>query len=88
MTDVEDRLEGAIRALLAARADGASICPSEAARRVGEDDWRQLMGPARLAAARLAAAGEVDVTQGGVVVDAAQARGPIRIRRRVSAPGP
>lgn len=84
MTDVQARLEFAIRELLAARAEGATICPSEAARRVGDDDWRKLMAAARSAAARLAEAGEVEITQGGVVVDAAQARGPLRIRRRGS----
>ena len=33
------------------------------------------------AAARLVAAGDVEVTQGGSVVDVATARGPVRIRR-------
>ena len=45
------------------------------------DGWRELMEPARRAAARLVAAGEVEVTQGGEVVDLATARGPVRIRR-------
>jgi hypothetical protein len=39
----------------------------------------------RAAARRLAAAGRLDVTQGGRMVDAARARGPIRLRRRRSA---
>ena len=75
-------LEQAVLALLAQRADGATICPSEAARAVGGDDWRQLMEPAREAARRLVDAGDVEVTQGGEVVDPATARGPVRIRRR------
>ncbi|MCU1514044.1 MAG: hypothetical protein JWO10_1134, partial [Microbacteriaceae bacterium] len=33
-------------------------------------------------AGRLVAEGEVDITQGGAVVDGATAKGPIRIRRR------
>jgi hypothetical protein len=37
--------------------------------------------PTREAARRLVAAGEVEVTQRGVVVDPATARGPVRIRR-------
>ena len=80
--DVETQLEEAIRALLATRT--GTICPSEAARRVGGDDeagWRPLMEPARQAARRLVAAGEVEVTQRGEVVDPATATGPIRIRR-------
>ncbi|GAB2887514.1 DUF3253 domain-containing protein [Nocardioides pacificus] len=80
--DATDRLlEERILELLAARRDGATICPSEAARAVGGEQWRELMPPARAAAARLVTAGEVHVTQGGVVVDPADAVGPIRIRR-------
>lgn len=76
-----DRLEQALRDLLDRRAPEASVCPSEAARAVAED-WRPLMPAAREAAARLADAGEVEVTQGGEVVDARTARRPVRVRRR------
>ncbi len=75
------RLEQAIGELLDRRRAGTTICPSEAARRVEPDEWRELMPAARAAAGRLAAAGEVEVTQRGVVVDVATARGPVRIRR-------
>ncbi len=82
MTDADHALERTILALLAQRRAGATICPSDAARAVGtEQEWRSLMEPARRAAARLVAAGEVEVTQGGRVVDLATARGPVRIRR-------
>lgn len=82
-------LDEAILELLAARAAGATICPSEAARRVRPDgDWRALMERARRAARRLVARGEVEITQKGRVVDPSTARGPIRIRRRSSIPGP
>ena len=74
-------LEEAILGLLDRRAPGATICPSEAARAVGGDGWRDLMEPARAAARGLVAAGLVEITQGGRVVDPATARGPIRIRR-------
>jgi hypothetical protein len=80
--DVDARLEQAIGELLDHRRDGATICPSEAARQVGAEEWRDLMPAARAAAGRLAAAGAVEVTQGGEVVDVATARGPVRIRRR------
>ena len=79
--DVDTRLERFIGQLLDARAATSSICPSDAARAVGDDDWRDLMPAARAAAGRLAAAGEVEVTQKGVVVDVATARGPVRVRR-------
>ena len=74
-------LEEAISSLLDARARGATICPSEAARAVGGDDWRDLMEPARAAARRLVARGEVEITQGGRVMDGSTAKGPIRVRR-------
>lgn len=82
-TDVDRALEQAIEDLLAARAKDATICPSEAARRVGgpdEDSWRPLMEPARSAARRLVAAGRIEIIQGGRVVDPSSARGPIRLR--------
>nr|WP_275404828.1 DUF3253 domain-containing protein [Streptomyces sp. SID10815] len=82
--DLDQRLERAIMSLLERRADTASICPSDAARSVyeGDDDgWRALMEPARRAAWRLVAAGEVEVTQGGRPVAESETRGPVRIRR-------
>jgi hypothetical protein len=82
VSDVDRRLESAILALLDER--HGTICPSEAARAVGgegEEAWRPLMEPARRAARRLVAAGEVEITQSGRVVDPSTAKGPIRIRR-------
>ncbi len=79
---VDIELTEAIRHLLSQRAASATICPSEAARQVGGDEWRDLMEPARRAARRLVADGEVEITQRGVVVDPSTAKGPIRIRRR------
>ncbi len=81
MDDAGNALERAIGALLDARRPGATICPSEAARAVAPEGWRELMPQARAAAGRLAARGDVEVTQGGAVVDVATARGPVRIRR-------
>ncbi|MDJ0952766.1 MAG: DUF2256 and DUF3253 domain-containing protein [Acidimicrobiia bacterium] len=75
-------IERAIVALLSERARGASICPSDVARKLAPDDWRPLMEPVRQAARRLVAAGEVEITQGGRPVDPSTARGPIRIRLR------
>lgn len=85
---VDQALEAAITTLLHGRAAGATICPSEAARLVARDQgiggegWRDLMEPARAAARRLVAAGEVEIVQGGRVVDPSTAKGAIRIRRR------
>lgn len=82
VSDVDQRLSAEIIRLLTDRAAGATICPSEAARSISADGWRELMEPARAAARRLVANGLVDITQGGAVVDPSTAKGPIRIRLR------
>lgn len=81
VNDVDRRLESAVTALLAGRARTATICPSEAAREVDPDGWRELMEPARMAARRMVDRGEVEILQGGKVVDPSTAKGPIRLRR-------
>lgn len=73
----KDRLAAAIRALLRQR-EGATICPSDAARIVGGDTWRDLMDLARQVAAELSEERQTRITQKGEVVDA-DARGPIRL---------
>ena len=78
----DEGLEAAVLTLLANRARGATICPSEAARAVGGEQWAALMEPARAAARRLVAAGQIDIVQAGRVVDPSTAKGPIRLRRR------
>jgi hypothetical protein len=80
LTATDRRLEEVILELLRARSRGKSLCPSEAARAAGGEDWNDLMEPARAAARRLAARDVVDIMQGGRVVDGSTARGPIRIR--------
>ncbi len=75
-------LERAILDLLDRRAQGATICPSEAARSVSTDaNWRVLMEFARRAARRLSHSGRTQILQKGKVVDPAEFRGPIRIRK-------
>lgn len=80
---VNEKLRAAILDLARERGPSKTICPSDAARAVGGDDWRDLMEPARGIARELAKAGEVEVTQGGAVLDPDDTwRGPIRIRAR------
>ncbi|MEC7725797.1 MAG: DUF3253 domain-containing protein, partial [Planctomycetota bacterium] len=52
-SDVDNALERSVVELLKARTQGATICPSEAARAV-RADWRPLMVRARMAARRRA----------------------------------
>ncbi len=76
------RPQRTILRLLREREEGASICPSEAARALAREgeDWRVHMDAVRDAAAVLAEAALVEVTQRGARV-APPWRGPIRIRR-------
>jgi hypothetical protein len=76
-----DAIAAAIRAALAARGPGKTLCPSEIARALVREEsaWRALMPEIRAVAARLAAAGELVVSQRGRPVDPATARGPIRL---------
>ncbi|WP_232001214.1 DUF3253 domain-containing protein [Mycobacterium sp. 1165178.9] len=79
---MRQRLESAIRALAEHRGPRSSICPSDAARAVGGDNWRELMDDAREAARRLARSGHVEITQRGNVVEPdGEWSGAIRIRR-------
>jgi hypothetical protein len=75
-------IEAAILALLVQRRPGATVCPSEVARRLAPETarWRALMPEVRAAAGRLAAAGRITMTQRGRAVDPGRARGPIRLR--------
>ncbi|NVN51994.1 hypothetical protein HLY00_1987 [Mycolicibacterium hippocampi] len=78
---IGQRLAAAVRALAIHRGPGSSTCPSDAARIVGGENWRELMDSAREVARELARSGEVEITQGGRAVDPdGEWRGPIRIR--------
>jgi Protein of unknown function (DUF3253) len=75
------RLRAAILALAHHRGPESSICPSDAARAVGAEQWRDLTDASRSAALALARGGDVEITQQGKVVDPNRPlRGPIRIR--------
>lgn len=76
------RIAATIRALLRKR-DGTSICPSDAARVVGGEAWRDRMADVRRVAGEMAARGVLVVTQKGEEVGA-NASGPIRLNRGVS----
>lgn len=78
--DDDRRLEALILEMLSERSRGATLCPSEVARRLDADDWRVHMEAARSAARRLVVQGRIEVTQKGRVVDPSTARGPIRLR--------
>ncbi|MHA7210847.1 DUF3253 domain-containing protein [Arthrobacter sp. MDT1-65] len=75
----EDELRAEILRIAEQRGVDKTLCPSDAARSIGGDTWRDLMPAARRIAFELAAQGRVDVTQHGDRVEPG-VRGPIRIR--------
>lgn len=76
---LRDRLAATVRALLRHR-ETSTICPSDAARVVGGEQWRDLMPVARDVARELHGQEVVEVQQGGKRVDDPQsARGPVRL---------
>jgi len=79
VTDAQ--IERTIRELLAQRDEGKTICPSDAARALDADGFRELMQPVRRVARDMVERGELEVTQKGRVVDIDTARGAIRLRR-------
>ena len=74
-------LRAAILRMARERGPSKSICPSDAARAVGGEHWRDLMDDARAEARALARRGEVQISQRGEVLDPdGDWRGPVRIR--------
>ncbi|QYG91918.1 DUF3253 domain-containing protein [Iamia sp. SCSIO 61187] len=80
-----ERIAAAIVALARHRAPTSTTCPSDAARAVGGEGWRDLMDLTRDVARDLARGGEVEITQKGRALDPdAPWRGPVRIRSVVA----
>lgn len=73
-------IRGCLLNLAAARSEGATFCPSEAARHLSPE-WRPLMQPVREVAAVLVDEGLLVCTQKGVPADPLAARGPIRLAK-------
>lgn len=76
------RSADAIVALLDARADRASICPSDAARTIAPEGWRAQLDVVRDAGRQLARRRAIVITQRGRALDPdAPVKGPIRYRK-------
>lgn len=71
----------AILHLVDERGVGKTICPSEAARAVSADGWRNLMTGVRAEAVRLAEAGEISIFRKGKPVDPQTFKGVYRLGR-------
>ncbi|MEM6277987.1 MAG: DUF3253 domain-containing protein [Verrucomicrobiota bacterium] len=81
MSSRREELQDAIRVLLDQRSEGKTVCPSEAARKVFPDNWREHMEETREVGIELARKGEIEICQGGEPVQDFQFRGPIRFRK-------
>lgn len=79
-TNKQAVLRATILELLKTRSHGGSICPSEAARAVFNENWREQMSLIREVAREMVTRGEIEICQKGLVVDPAVAKGPIRLR--------
>ena len=77
-------LEQELVATLTQRARHRTLCPSELARKLkpGDEDWRDLLEPIRMAARRLSRQGAIEILQSGRVIDPDTIRGPIRLRQQ------
>ena len=72
-------IEATLLALVAERGPAKSICPSEVARAL-RPDWQSLLTEVRRVAARLAAAGRIDILRKGQRVEPQGVKGVIRLR--------
>lgn len=72
------RIAAAVRTFARARGEG-SFCPSEVARAVGGEQWRDLMPAVREVAVELREKGVVHIRQKGADVEGADFAGPVRI---------
>jgi len=80
------KISSKIEELLSERGEGKSICPSEVARALGGDTWREVMDAVREVAATRAESGDLKVTRKGRTVDARNRGGPIRLSRPSPSP--
>ncbi len=75
----EQQIRQKILEIAERRGSDKSLCPSEVARHLEPDEWRDLMPEVRRVAAILLAEGLIKVTQFGRDVDPLNPKGHIRI---------
>lgn len=75
------RIERCLRELAQERGPDKTFCPSEVARTLDPEKWRDQMSAVRETATRLVDAGVLRCTQRGKTVDPRTARGAIRLRQ-------
>ena len=74
------RIEAAVRTLLRSRQPGKTICPSDVARIIGGQGWREVLPAVRDRAVRMAEQGSLEVLRRGRVVKSKCTEGVLRYR--------
>lgn len=74
-----ETLDDVIVRLVEARGQGKTICPSEAAREIRQENWQQLMGEIRVRAAKLARDGKIAIYRKGKPADPDSFKGVYRL---------
>lgn len=80
MTRTESKIEEKIMELLLERGPSKTICPSEVARALFPEDWREHMEEVRSVARALVKKDLIAITQAGQEVDPDNFKGAIRLR--------
>lgn len=80
MKQSREDISNAVLSLATTRGPGKSTCPSEIARLLFPQDWRNEMNAVREVAIDLHKQGKVVITQKGKPVDIDEIKGPIRIK--------
>jgi hypothetical protein len=76
----DEAIQTCLMQLVRDRGPNKTICPSEVARSLAPENWRDLMPQVRTVGTVLAQSGAIAVMQKGQVVDPESAKGPIRYR--------
>ena len=74
------KISDTILEMLLTRGEGKTICPSEVARKLFPEDWRDQMEVVRIEAKKLVKEGKLVITQKGKMVDPEAIKGAIRLR--------
>lgn len=80
MKVTDKTIENEIIEMLLRRGEGKTICPSEVARKLFPETWREEMEHVRTIAKYLVKTGKISITQAGQVVDPDNFKGAIRLR--------
>lgn len=80
MNPTDKKIADEIIEELLKRDPGKTICPSEVARALYPDNWREKMEEVRVVARELVKEGKIVITQGGQIVDPEKLKGAIRLR--------